>query len=149
METNKTQNEITLKSEFTRTPLRLQMVRLLQVLGVLAGFMGGADYLDLVALLPDVAWSKWLLVSGPAFAAAVKPVVLLVGDIVDDGLRNDSFKITVVVLPFLCLMCFWSTSCGQVSLITPYGDFHSSKAGDVTYTPPSHPVTIPVTRSTK
>lgn len=71
---------------------RLQLVRALQIIGVSLGVIGGADVLNLVSILsPDVA--KWLTVSGPALFAASKPVIMMIGDYLDDGIKNDSFKI--------------------------------------------------------
>lgn len=71
---------------------RLQLVRALQIIGVVGGFFGGAEFLQLLAIMPpDVA--GWLLVAGPAFAAGSRPFIELIGDLVDDGIHNDSFKI--------------------------------------------------------
>lgn len=80
---------------------RVQMVRVLQLIGIFGGFVGGADFLQLVAIMPpDVA--AWLVIAGPAFAAGSKPLVMLIGDILDDGQKNDSFKLPLVAF-FLCL----------------------------------------------
>ncbi len=80
---------------------RVQMVRVLQLIGIFGGFLGGADFLQLLAILPPDA-AAWLLLAGPAFAAGSKPLVMLIGDILDDGERNDSFKLPLVAI-FLCL----------------------------------------------
>lgn len=82
----------------TGAPLwRLQLIRCLQLLGVLMGFIGGADFLQLLAIVPaDV--SKWLVVAGPAFAASVKPFIMFVGDYLDDGKIDGSFKLPNLVL---------------------------------------------------
>lgn len=123
---------------------RLQTIRVLQLLGILSGFLGGADFLQLLVLMPpDV--SKWLLVTGPAFAAGSKPLIMLIGDYLDDGVKNDSFKVGTFILPFLALLCVLGFSgCAGVSVTSPYGDFHSAKDGSVFYVLPSQPVRIPI-----
>lgn len=81
---------------------RLQLVRALQLVGILGGFLGGADFLQLLAILPpDTA--AWLLIAGPAFAAGSKPAVMLIGDLVDDGIKNDSFKLPMMFFFVGCL----------------------------------------------
>lgn len=86
---------------------RVQMVRVLQLIGIFGGFLGGADFLQLLAIFPPDA-AAWLLVAGPAFAAGSKPLVMLIGDILDDGQKNDSFKLPLIAL-FCCL--FFTSSC--------------------------------------
>jgi len=145
-------NQPTIETTLTVIPetpkWRLQTIRVLQLLGVLAGFIGGADFLQLLPLFPpDIA--KWLMVSGPAFAAGAKPLLMLIGDYLDDGVKNDSFKVSLILIPFLALMCLWATGCAGVSVATPYGDFYSAKDGTVSYSPPSTSVSIPVYRSSK
>ena len=123
---------------------RVQTVRVLQLLGILSGFLGGADFMQLLVLMPPDA-AKWLLVAGPTFAACSKPMILLIGDYMDDGVKNDSFKVGAFLLPFLALLCILGFSgCAGVSVVTPYGDFHSSKDGSVSYYPPTQPVRIPL-----
>jgi formate hydrogenlyase subunit 4 len=124
---------------------RLQVIRILQLLGILAGFVGGADFLQLLAIVPPET-SKWLLVSGPAFAAGIRPLILLVGDYLDDGVKNDSFKISLVLLPFLVLMCLWVTGCAGLSVQSPYGNIDTTKSGLTIYTPPARPIIIHSTK---
>lgn len=81
---------------------RLQLVHALQLVGILGGFLGGADFLQLLAVLPP-EWAAWLLIAGPAFAAGSKPAVMLIGDFVDDGLKNNSFKIPIMFFFVGCL----------------------------------------------
>lgn len=73
---------------------RLQLIRALQVIGVAGGFLGGAQFLQLVAILPPGV-ASWLLIAGPAFAGAAKPLIMLIGDYADDGIKNDSFRFPV------------------------------------------------------
>ncbi len=126
---------------------RLQLIRVLQLLGIIAAFIGSADFLQLLAIVPpDTA--KWLIVSGPAFAAAVKPLITLIGDYLDDGVKNDSFKVSMILLPFLFLFFLLLPGCAGLQVRSPYGDFSSAKDGSVIYTPPAVPVRIPI-HSTK
>lgn len=97
-------------------PWRLRLVYVLQLIGILAGFIGGADFLQLIALLPPDT-SAWLLVAGPAFASGAKPLITLVGDVLDDGVKNDSFKLTPLLVIGMCVLCLPSCT---VSL-TPDG----------------------------
>lgn len=127
---------------------RIQTIRVLQLIGLLAAFVGGADFLQILALVPhDVA--SWLVVAGPTFAAGAKPLLMLIGDYLDDGVKNDSFKITNVILPMLIpltvigyILCL--SGCAGVSVQSPYGDFSSAKDGSVIYTPPARHITIPI-----
>jgi hypothetical protein len=140
-------NQPTIETTWTVTPetpkWRLQTIRILQLLGILSGFLGGADFLQLLVLMPpDV--SKWLLVAGPAFAAGSKPLLMLLGDYLDDGVKNDSFKVGMLFPPFLALMCLGFTGCAGVSVQSPYGEFSSAKDGSVLYTPPARPIIIPI-----
>jgi hypothetical protein len=127
---------------------RIQTIRILQLLGLLAAFVGGADFLQVLALVPpDVA--SWLVVAGPTFAAGAKPLLMLIGDYLDDGVKNDSFKISTVIIPLLIPLTVLGyiltlSGCAGVSVQSPYGEFSSAKDGSVLYTPPARPVKIPI-----
>lgn len=125
---------------------RLQLVRVLQIIGILLGFIGGADWVQLIAFLPTET-AAWLALSGPAFAASAKPAIMFVGDWMDDGKPNGSFKITPLVIAFLCLGCLLFVGCVPgVRVVTPWGTGEGSKGGFI-YTPPAQPVTIPIFRT--
>lgn len=118
--------DTTVLTEAIATPplWRLQLVRSLQIIGVLGGFLGGADFLQLLTILPpDVA--GWLLIAGPAFAAGSRPLIELVGDLVDDGIKNDSFKIPMglfLLATASLLLGFGLSSCTALSFaVTPEG----------------------------
>lgn len=71
---------------------RIQTIRVLQLIALLASFIGGADFLNLLAIFPPET-SKWLILTGPTFAASVKPIILLIGDYMDNGTIDKSFKL--------------------------------------------------------
>lgn len=93
---------------------RLQLVRVLQVIGILLGAVGGADWINLIALFPEET-AKWLAVSGPAFAAAVRPVIEFFGDWIDDGQLNKSFRISAILLPMALVFSLALSSCAGVT----------------------------------
>jgi hypothetical protein len=118
---NKTKEETKVGDKLTALedlPLwRLRVVRALQVLGVLTGFVGGAEFLQLMALVPHEL-AGWLLVSGPAVAAGARPTIELVGDLLDDGVRNNSFKIPLALLFGICgaFATLGLSSCGNLTI---------------------------------
>lgn len=132
--------------ESTTPPLwRIQLVRILQLVGIIGGFLGGADFLQIMPLFPP-DFAAWLLVAGPTFAAASKPLILFLGDWLDDGVKNDSFKIPLAL--FLVAIVTLTASLGLVgcsgltfTLSTPYGDASGSPDGSGTVT--LRPIIIP------
>lgn len=103
------QTPTTLKA--TGAPLwRLQLIRALQILGVAGGFIGGADFLQLVSILPP-GFAAWFLLVGPAFVTASHPIIMLLGDMADDGIKNDSFKLPAVLFLVGSLSLF-TVACG-------------------------------------
>lgn len=98
-----------------------QLIRVLQLLGVLLTFLGTADALNLLQIFaPETA--KWLAISGGALASSAKPLLLLVGDWFDNGAIDGSFKLVSVKpdpnqtqFPFgvllACLLPFALVSC--------------------------------------
>lgn len=79
--------------EASKVPVwRLRILNILQILGVLAALAGSLEILNLVNILaPEVA--KWLTISGTALRFAAEPVIKLIGDYMDDGVKNNSFKL--------------------------------------------------------
>lgn len=110
----------TLPANYVSSPplWRTQTVRVLQLIGIIAAFLGGADFMQLMSIVPpDVA--AWLIVAGPAFAAGAKPLILMIGDYMDDGVKNDSFKIRSILLPFLlCSVILTLPSCVSTTITT-------------------------------
>lgn len=76
---------------------RVQLVRLLQLLGIGAAFVGGAEFMKIVTMLPP-EWAAWLLTAGPALAVASKPAIEFIGDMVDNGKPDGSFRLPIVFL---------------------------------------------------
>ena len=79
--------------EASKVPVwRLRLLSVLQIIGILAALAGSLEILNLMNILaPNVA--KWLTITGTALRFAAEPVIKLVGDYLDDGLKNDSFKL--------------------------------------------------------
>lgn len=95
---------------------RLQLVRILQIIGIALTFVGGAEALALFKLIPGEL-SAWLIASGAALRFGVEPLVLLIGDYADNGKLDKSFSIpsrfiTTIVAAF-CL--FNLPSCSPMS----------------------------------
>lgn len=106
--------------------LRVQAVRSLQIVGLLVAALGGSDLMNLVTLFsPDAA--AWLAITGASIRFGAEPLILLLGDLLDDGIKNDSFKLTgklglFLMLGALCFLSLWSVGCNSLSLgITPEG----------------------------
>lgn len=102
----------------------MKTVTILRFLTFLGSGLSTLAALDLtgVASLLDPGMAKYLLAAGPA-ALAVKELVVVLGDLFDDGKPNKSFKIglfcfamAVMTLPFL-------TSCATPPGLT--GEFIS------------------------
>ena len=120
---------------------RLQMIRILQVIGLLLAFTGTADFMNLLQIFSPEA-ASWMAISGTALRFGTEPIVMLIGDLLDDGVKNDSFKISMIMLPFLFLAFLILTSCQGLSIQSPYGNLDSAKGGMI-YTPPAKPIFIP------
>lgn len=125
---------------------RMQTIRVLQTLGVILGLLGLADTQKMIeALSPEVA--AWLALSGAALRFGVEPLILLLGDFVDDGKFNKSFQLDKLPVVFLLLVisftCVLISSCAGLSVRSNYGSFDSTASG-VLYTPAPRPVFIPI-----
>lgn len=92
---------------------RVQLVRLLQLLGIGAAFVGGAEFMQIVALLPPET-AAWLLTAGPALAVAAKPTIEFIGDWADNGKADGSFRLPIVFL--LATLSLVLTGCGTGGL---------------------------------
>jgi len=79
--------------------------KLLAALTVIAGvctLVGGIDLTQIAPLVPDHV-AAWLVLALPAMVTIGKLAVLL-GDYADDGVKNDSFKVGLLIGGlFLCL----------------------------------------------
>lgn len=119
-----------------------QVVRVLQILGSVLFFVGSADFLQLAALIP-ADWAKWLVVSGPTLRFTAEPVMLFIGDWLDDGLKNNSFKLTpLLAWGFIGLLTLGSIGCAGW---TVYSDGKTVKI----VPPPSIEYPLPLNNSNK
>lgn len=105
---------------------RIRLVCILQILGVAAGAMGTAEFMNVLqALSPELA--AWFLVSGVALRFGAEPTVVLLGDLLDDGVRNDSFKIPkpgqlmpVLLWGAIGFFLFTQFSCSNLNIPTTF-----------------------------
>jgi len=81
---------------------RLQIVRILEILGVIAMFLGGADWLNILDTLPTGSAPAWLFAIGGVINKTAKPVILFFGDWADDGIFNKSFRLDALPLWLIC-----------------------------------------------
>lgn len=98
MKTPPTPEQVTGQVLTATAPFRVQLLRLLSMLGLLAASLGTADFTGLLPILPE-GWDKWLVTIG-LFAASIKQGILWLGDLLDNGKQDGSFK-----LPLLLLLC--------------------------------------------
>lgn len=94
---------------------RLQLVRLLEIVGVIAMFLGGAEWFNLMDAIPAGSAPAWFLLVGGVVNKTAKPIILFFGDWADDGIFNKSFRLDAVALWLVCgflALCF--TSCAGV-----------------------------------
>ncbi len=122
---------------------RSRLIQTLQIIGVLIGLLGTADMMNMIqALNPQLA--GWLAISGTALRFGIEPLILLIGDLVDDGKLNKSFKLTLILLPFLLLTALLLPSCGTpLRIVTPYGKVRTDKQGNLIVTPKARKIVIP------
>lgn len=137
--------QVTLEAKPVSPPWRLRAVYILQLIGMLLAFFGAADFLQLLAFLP-MDFAKWLLVSGPIIATSAKPIIMTIGDVLDNGVKDDSFKIPLGLFLVASLALggsFGLVSCAgmQFDIRTPYGDASSAKDGTISINP--KPIAIP------
>ena len=87
-------------------------VTILRLLTAVASGLSTLAALDLagIAQLFDPATAKYLLAAGPA-ALAVKEIVVVLGDLFDDGKPNKSFKVGLLGFALAILMLPLLVSC--------------------------------------
>ena len=100
----------------------MKTVTILRFLTFLGSGMSTLAALDLagIAQLFDPTMAKYLLAAGPA-ALAVKELVVVLGDLFDDGKPNQSFKIGLFCLAMGILTVPFLTSCATPPAVT--GEF--------------------------
>ena len=105
----------------------MKTVTTLRFLTFLGSGMSTLAALDLagIAQLFDPTMAKYLLAAGPA-ALAVKELVVVLGDLFDDGKPNQSFKVGLFCLAMGVLTVPFLTSCATPPAVT--GEFISNDA---------------------
>jgi hypothetical protein len=100
----------------------MKTVTILRFLTFLGSGMSTLAALDLagIAQLFDPTMAKYLLAAGPA-ALAVKELVVVLGDLFDDGKPNQSFKIGLFCLAMGILTVPFLPSCATSPAVT--GEF--------------------------
>ena len=79
--------------EASKVPVwRLRLLDILQVTSIAVFVLGSIEAVNLVQIFsPEVG--EWLAISGIAARFAAEPLINLLGDYLDDGVRNSSFKL--------------------------------------------------------
>lgn len=92
---------------------RAQIVRIIEILGVVAMFLGGAEFLNLISALPHGVAPQWAFLIGGVVNKTAKPAIEFFGDWFDDGVLNKSFRIgpTVGLIAVLAVLSFALSSC--------------------------------------
>jgi hypothetical protein len=111
----------------------MKTVTFLRFLTFLGSGLSTLAALDLtgVASLLDPEMAKYLLAAGPA-ALAIKELVVVLGDLFDDGKPNKSFKLGLFCFAMAALTLPFLTSCTASPAVT--GEF-ISKDGKLTVHP--------------
>jgi hypothetical protein len=104
----------------------MKTVTILRFLTAVGSTLSAVAALDLsgVANLFEPGVSQYLLAAGPA-ALALKELVVVLGDIFDDGKPNKSFKLGLFALALALLMVPLLGSCARPLPIS--GEFKSDK----------------------
>jgi hypothetical protein len=100
--------------------MKTKLLRILSFIGLIIAALGAIDLNGLVSILPaDTA--GYVLAAG-LILSAVKEIVLVVGDVADDGQRNGSFKLPLIVL-FCSLLCLALPGCvtSRTTITSPDG----------------------------
>ena len=111
----------------------MKTVTILRFLTFIGSGLSTLAALDLtgVASLLDPGMAKYLLAAGPA-ALAIKELVVVLGDLFDDGKPNKSFKIGVFCFAIAILTLPFVSSCATPPPIS--GQF-TTKDGQITVHP--------------
>lgn len=115
---------------------RSRIVHILQIIGVFATFLGMADFLNLLAIMPQTDFGKWLMLSGPTLATSAKPLILLFGDILDNGVRDNSFTLPLALFLVASLGLGLAGCVGYTARVsTPYGSASTNAKGELVIRP--------------
>lgn len=74
---------------------RSKAISIVQIISMVSATVGSADLIQAINVIPDIpnSVSVWLAIVGTFLRFTAEPILKLVGDILDDGIKNDSFKI--------------------------------------------------------
>lgn len=87
---------ISAPAEIVQVPIwRSKLISYLQIAGMVSGIVGSADLIQAINVIPDIpnSVSVWLAILGTFTRFTAEPIIRLIGDYADDGVKNDSFKI--------------------------------------------------------
>lgn len=90
---------------------KLQLLRILQIIGFAATGIGGSNLTAIAAFLDPKTAAILTFIVGPGFLAA-KPTLQLIGDWLDDGIINKSYSGLGVLLAMLTATSLLLPSCG-------------------------------------
>lgn len=83
-------------AEITPVPAwRSKLINILQIVGMISSVVGSADLIQAINVIPDIpnSVSVWLAILGTFTRFTAEPIIKLIGDYADDGVKNNSFKI--------------------------------------------------------
>lgn len=109
---------------------KIQALRFLAMLGLALSAIAAADISGIISILPEDA-AGWAMTIG-LFAASAKQGVMWLGDVIDNGKTDGSFKLQALAL-LLAAGCLLSLpSCGsqgEITLPLPGGGTVTGKPG--------------------
>jgi hypothetical protein len=125
----------------------MKTVTILRFLTCVGSTLSAVAALDLtgVASLLDPTMAKYLLAAGPA-ALAVKELIVVLGDLFDDGKPNQSFKLGLFCFAMALLTLPFLASCATPPAVS--GEF-ISKDGRIRVNPDGRVEIVVETRATK
>lgn len=89
-------------------------LRILSAIGLIVTCLLGMAQM-LAVLPPETIPQKYIIIGmlGSAGLSGLKDLIVGIGDILDDGIRNGSYKLPVAIIAFILGMaCMGLTSCG-------------------------------------
>jgi len=101
--------------------MKTKLLRLLSVLGLILAALASLDMTGYTAILP-AAYAGKALAAG-LFIAAIKDFIFVIGDLVDDGKKNNSWSPVVawMLAPLCLLMLCPSCATSETTITAPDG----------------------------
>lgn len=74
---------------------RSKAISIIQIVSMISATIGSMDLIQAINVIPDIpnSVSVWFAILGTFLRFTAEPILKLTGDILDDGVKNDSFKI--------------------------------------------------------